>query len=339
MLVSYADGEPFATRQRTYATSALRHGIHHVKTWNLRRLNATAWARALPLSDYVARYGPAARWVWKPYLILDALDEMAEGDFVIYADASRHHGNGFNHSVAPLLRALAADAARGRPARAPGPPARPSATLAASIDPAGHGAWGRAHRHAVHGSFGMVPGLRLPLRNSACVFWNGINLHACHHTKVRRCDLCDVLGRLGLCAAADEACCDSFYHAPAVQASFSVWQANDHVRAFLRAWQSFTEDLEVLGRCKWGDQSVLALVTEWWSRHAGLRLPYLYVEAPSQFERSQELKDADAFFARFHSAESVPPFLLNADPYPECSAASAWDAMGAMGNETMCTRP
>lgn len=215
MLVSYAEGEPFVSRQRVYAQTALRHGgVHAVRTWNMRRLNSTAWARNLPLEPFLHRYGPSARWVWKPFVILDALEAVEEGDFVMYADASRHcythsaehelllHASrarlrsrgvataagpnlagtcGFNASMQPLLDALAADAA-GTPAT-------------------------HATRRLLNSTFGMIPGLRLPVRNSACIYWNGMNTHSCHHTKVRRCDLCDVLAKTGLCAAGDERCC------------------------------------------------------------------------------------------------------------------------------------
>ena len=64
--------------------------------------------------------------------------------------------------------------------------------------------------------------------------------------------MCDVLWHLGLCAPADEACCDGFFHAPVVQAAYSVWQRNPQVIHFLRVWKRACEDFGVLLRAKWG---------------------------------------------------------------------------------------
>ena len=62
--------------------------------------------------------------------------------------------------------------------------------------------------------------------------------------------------------------------------------------------------------------------------HAGLRVPYVFEAAPSLFERTQTLKDVDAFVVRF-SGSGGPPFLLPTDPYPECAGNGA-------SNGTMC---
>ena len=46
VLVTYADGEPFATSQRLLAATARSiGGIDDVITWNKRRLNATTWGQ------------------------------------------------------------------------------------------------------------------------------------------------------------------------------------------------------------------------------------------------------------------------------------------------------
>ena len=242
-LLTYADGEPFASTQRQLvATARTVGGVDDVDAWNWARLNATAWATEHLLRPAKA-WGRVARWVWKPFLILNALEALRPGDFVVYADSSRYFHKGFERSVLPLTNALHSDAA---------------GTLRPPL-----------------GALGMVPGLRLPQRNSNGGAFNGRNVHADHHNKVRRCDLCDILWHVGLCRHSDEACCDLYFHAPAVQASYSVWQVNPHVLRFVRTWKAACEDFGVLSRAKWGDQSVLGLIVTWYSLHAGLRLPYL----------------------------------------------------------------
>ena len=243
LFLSYAEGEPFASTQRQLvATAKTVGGADEVDTWNWARLNATAWA-AEHLQRPAKAWGRVARWAWKPFLILNALEALRPGDFVFYADSSKYFRKGFERSVLPLTNALHADAAG-----ALQPPL---------------------------GALGMVPGLRLPQRNSNGGAFNGRNVHGDHHNKVRRCDLCDILWHVGLCRRADEKCCDLYFHSPSVQASYSVWQVNPHVLRFVRTWKAACQDFGVLSRAKWGDQSVLGLIVTWFSLHVGLRLPYL----------------------------------------------------------------
>jgi hypothetical protein len=83
-LVSYATGS-FAQHQATLADSALRHGVKVVHTWDGKALTATAFYAAN--RGILDRERGAGYWLWKPFIILDALNRMDEGDVLLYADA------------------------------------------------------------------------------------------------------------------------------------------------------------------------------------------------------------------------------------------------------------
>lgn len=249
-LLTYADDghggiHKYTQRLLTSRHSRQRAGIDHIFNFDAESLRSTSFGRGTLLAKAIARFGPTARWIWKPFLILDALSRLRDGDFVVYADASRHILHGLGQPVTPLTNLLFVDAARASP-----------------------------HRTELN-TFGMIPGLRLPLRNRDALFYNGSSTHADHHNSLRRCDLCEVVWHLGLCAAADEACCDSYLYAPHVQAAVSIWQRNRQVESFLRLWRAAVENMEVLQRSKWGDQSVLSLYVTWYSRTLGLKVPYV----------------------------------------------------------------
>ena len=339
-LVTYAEGRIYRRSQRALEANAVAKGsVDRVFSWDAARLNATPWARA-HLHKARRRYGRAARWVWKPHLILEALEHMREGDFVAYVDSSRHYVNEFvrgKHSVTTHLSGLTnflCDDAR--------------------------------RRDLGLRTFGMVPGMRLPLRNRSPLFYNGSNTHTDHHNLMRRCDLCDVVWHLGLCAPLDEACCDVYLHSPHVQAAYSVWQKRPMTLHFLRVWRAALEDPLVLERSKWGDQSVLSLLVTWYSIHVGLRIPYVRVdprtvEVPrwacgaAGFEErpgdartrctaekaeaqrisyaNRALKRPDALFGRFEGRVRGrrPLFLAQQEGYPECreaAGAASGDAAG-----------
>ena len=150
VLVSYADGEPFASTQRKLIATALAAGIDRSYAWNAASLKATAWGRTV-LPELQKRYGRHARWAWKPYIILAALRRVEPGDFVLYVDASRHVRQGFSHAVRPLTDYLR------RHSYATGEEVAASGEEGALAPP----------RH------GFVPGTRLWKRNSNGIFWNG----------------------------------------------------------------------------------------------------------------------------------------------------------------------
>eukprot|EP00965_Chrysotila_dentata_P087869 2901574-Pleurochrysis_carterae.AAC.2 len=104
-LVCYAHGEPFMTTQKLLVRTAHAAGIDRVFTWDDDKLMATAWgARVLP--PLKAKFGPTARWAWKPFIISDALRQMRDGDVVLYMDASRHIQRGISAAVTGLCESL-----------------------------------------------------------------------------------------------------------------------------------------------------------------------------------------------------------------------------------------
>jgi len=288
LLVTYAQGEPFVSTQRKLIkTAKAAGGVDTVVSWDFRSLNSTAWARR-HLSPLALR-----RWAWKPFLILDALRRVRTGDFVVYLDSSRYIRRGFTHSILPLTNFLHAEA--------------------------------EITAGAPRGStYGAIAGLRHALRNNAGIFWNGRNVHEDHHTKTKRCDLCDLVWHLGLCHDGDETCCDRYYHAPHVQASYSVWQKGRFSLSFVHAWKAACEDEEVLKRCKWGDQSVLTLLATKASFELGLRLAHIaFPSANGSFTPvGNRRKDPSELLGRMASVAGgdLPHFLLASDPYPECEA-------------------
>ena len=82
-LISYADGpEVFKQNQNILAMSAINRGVDFI--YNYRRHNIDAdFIRHNPILN--ERSG-AGFWLWKPYLILETLKKIPEGDILIYAD-------------------------------------------------------------------------------------------------------------------------------------------------------------------------------------------------------------------------------------------------------------
>lgn len=82
-LISYADGPTvFAQNQNMLAMSAVNRGIDFI--YNYRRNNIDpAFVQANPVLN---RPMGAGYWLWKPYLILETLKKIPQGDILIYAD-------------------------------------------------------------------------------------------------------------------------------------------------------------------------------------------------------------------------------------------------------------
>jgi hypothetical protein len=108
ILVSYAGAaDPAFDRalvaaQAAQAASAHDAGIDEVVAWNRSRLAATPfYAENRAILDG-ARGG--GYWLWKPYIILDALRRCGPDDVVIYWDVGRTKPNTFARPIAPLVR-------------------------------------------------------------------------------------------------------------------------------------------------------------------------------------------------------------------------------------------
>ena len=131
-LVTYANGEPFVSTQRLLLRTASAAGINRTVTWDRTTVEKTAWGRRHLAGVPKAPTAPGcSTCAWKPYIILDELRQVRNGDWVLYADSSRYFAKGLSESVWPLVHHLSTQKA----------------------------------------SFGMVPGMRLRQRNNARINW------------------------------------------------------------------------------------------------------------------------------------------------------------------------
>jgi hypothetical protein len=84
--------------------TALHHGVHYAHLWTPDLLRATDFYK-----EHFAVLSQArgsGYWLWKPYIVLDALARAQDGDVVLYADA----GTSIICSVEPLVRLCTASA-------------------------------------------------------------------------------------------------------------------------------------------------------------------------------------------------------------------------------------
>jgi len=110
--LNYADdrfghkGAVFRQAQEALSESALKHGVDSVISWNWEMLASTDFYREN--KAYLDRPYHLNGFVFKPYLTLRVLNELNEGDILIYYDS----GDGphlFETSVTPLVEMCAAN--------------------------------------------------------------------------------------------------------------------------------------------------------------------------------------------------------------------------------------
>lgn len=111
-LVNYADdrfghkGAIFKRAQQVMSESALKHGVDQVVSWNWEKLSTTAFYREH--REYLDRPYHLNGFVFKPYTVLCVLQEINEGDILIYYDS----GDGshvFDSSVEPIVKMCVAN--------------------------------------------------------------------------------------------------------------------------------------------------------------------------------------------------------------------------------------
>ncbi len=78
-------------RQLRLEASARRFGITQIFSWNRQLLKKTAFYRAH--RRILDQSKGAGFWLWKPYIILDSLRKIKDGDFLIYSDTSLYFIN------------------------------------------------------------------------------------------------------------------------------------------------------------------------------------------------------------------------------------------------------
>jgi FkbM family methyltransferase len=103
VLVTYASGPRFLEAQRHLNAGALRHaGISEIVPWTRQHIEQTRFYRQFrALLDLPRGSG---YWIWKPFLILQQILALQDGDYVVYHDTGWVPGRfGFDRSLAPLF--------------------------------------------------------------------------------------------------------------------------------------------------------------------------------------------------------------------------------------------
>ena len=84
LLVSYAD-ERFLRSQKRLDRSALRFGIDEVRAWDRLALERTTFYRQH--RKILDKRRGSGYWLWKPFIIAEALARLGDGDILVYSDA------------------------------------------------------------------------------------------------------------------------------------------------------------------------------------------------------------------------------------------------------------
>ncbi len=101
VIVTFATPE-FEEARTGLVRSALEYGeVADAISWTRDRLMGTAFYRENAAILGAAR--GAGYWAWKPYVILEALRTLDEGEFAFYSDVGRGDGYRVRRSLAPLL--------------------------------------------------------------------------------------------------------------------------------------------------------------------------------------------------------------------------------------------
>jgi len=97
LLINYADGGYYQAQKLNTKTGLLVGGLERAIQFGRRHLDSSFLARNQQVLN--ARVG-AGRWLWKPYIVVTALQQaMSEGDVLVYADSGSH----FVGPVAPVI--------------------------------------------------------------------------------------------------------------------------------------------------------------------------------------------------------------------------------------------
>ena len=97
-LISYANRPFREARDHCLETGANVGGFDHVRAYGPTDLDGEFVRRNLPL---LGQRRGAGLWLWKPFIVLRALEEVSEGHWLLYADA----GTEFLRSVEPIVAA------------------------------------------------------------------------------------------------------------------------------------------------------------------------------------------------------------------------------------------
>jgi hypothetical protein len=105
-LVNFATGRVFEDGQRLQNISAALSGeFDFIRAWSKARLMKTEFYQ--DNKDILDLPRGAGCWLWKPYIIDDAISFLKDGDFVIYCDTGLDATRSIDHSIFPLCAWLA----------------------------------------------------------------------------------------------------------------------------------------------------------------------------------------------------------------------------------------
>ena len=118
VLVTFASGQRYVDRQRTFAASAAATGeFHTIESWTFDRVRSTPFF--LENRDILQQAKGQGYWLWKPYVIWRALEASEDGDLIVYNDSLPEAGNVLGRSILPMLAWLSGGARRVAVARKP----------------------------------------------------------------------------------------------------------------------------------------------------------------------------------------------------------------------------
>ena len=100
-LVTFAEGEIYISSQKKLdETLNISQIGEHIK-WDFTKIKGTNfYLKNRKLLDNEIGFG---YWSWKPYIILDKLQDLNEEDILIYMDASRYETDGFKNSCLGVI--------------------------------------------------------------------------------------------------------------------------------------------------------------------------------------------------------------------------------------------
>jgi hypothetical protein len=101
-LVTFASAAFESSRDRLLASARRSGQFREVVVWDDERLRSDPFVGE---SSLLAHSRGIGYWFWKPHIICDTLERVAEGDVVVYSDAGRFEDRyAIDRSVAPLIQ-------------------------------------------------------------------------------------------------------------------------------------------------------------------------------------------------------------------------------------------
>lgn len=85
-LIDYATSKFFGSREMLHI-SARQYGIDSIMSYGLNKIKNTPFYNKN--KALLSKSKGAGYWVWKPYIILDAISKLDEGDVLMYCDADQ----------------------------------------------------------------------------------------------------------------------------------------------------------------------------------------------------------------------------------------------------------